>query len=93
MAFRLGDNVQLKYGGPRMRVEKTTTSGGNLSVRSELGRGSTFTVRLPLPLSEEPRSLTYGLSSTCRSAVRRRAWSVPTTPSTSGSSEAVCERA
>jgi uncharacterized protein YodC (DUF2158 family) len=29
MAFRLGDNVQLKYGGPRMRVEKTTTSSGN----------------------------------------------------------------
>jgi uncharacterized protein YodC (DUF2158 family) len=30
MAFRVGDNVQLRYGGgPRMRVEKTTTSGGN----------------------------------------------------------------
>jgi uncharacterized protein YodC (DUF2158 family) len=30
MAFRVGDIVQLRYGGgPRMKVEKTTTSGGN----------------------------------------------------------------
>jgi signal transduction histidine kinase len=29
--------------------------GGEVSMQSELGRGSTFTVRLPLQLSEEPR--------------------------------------
>jgi hypothetical protein len=29
--------------------------GGEASIKSELGRGSTFTVRLPLQLSQEPR--------------------------------------
>jgi uncharacterized protein YodC (DUF2158 family) len=29
MAFRVGDTVQLRHGGPRMKVEKTEIRSGN----------------------------------------------------------------
>ena len=53
--FTLWLALQLANGGYRVWCDLTKLLGGEVTLQSELGRGSTFTVRVPLHMSEEPR--------------------------------------
>ena len=54
-----GDAMTREYSGSGLGLsivkELCRLLGGEVSVQSELGKGSTFTVRLPWSLEEQPR--------------------------------------